>query len=314
MIKIPILVVDDEEGVRRSVKKTLEREGFYRVEAVEDGSKALELFSRDRFEVVICDLKMPGMNGLDVLKEMGTLKPSSVRMVLTGYGTLEHAIKAIDDGIDGFLLKPFDVADLRKRVKLLYVKKQFLNVFPRKLYAEVVKDITRIFPRKTEISILFLDIVGFTRFSQGKDPRELIELLSHQFYTPSTEIIFNLGGMVDKYLGDGIMAVFGDEGSVETAVQAAIKVFNKLKDSFPLGVSAGISYGSVVSGIVGSEFKKEFTVLGDPVNRASKLSKMAGPWEILLDHEAASNLKSVKVTPAPQQTLFKAFKVENLAR
>ena len=104
-----VLVVDDEEGVRRSLKKVLERD-LYTILLAENGQEAIEIVrtnNRD-IETVISDFKMPGLNGLETLIEIGILNPEVTRIILTGYATMESAIESVNAGIDGFLTKPFD--------------------------------------------------------------------------------------------------------------------------------------------------------------------------------------------------------------
>ncbi|HAJ26865.1 MAG TPA: two-component system response regulator, partial [Syntrophus sp. (in: bacteria)] len=120
-----VLVVDDEEGVRRSLKKVLERD-HYSILLAESGEEAIEIVqenSRD-IETVISDFKMPGLNGLETLIEIGKLNPEVTRIILTGYATMESAIESVNAGIDGFLTKPFDNTELRAKVKEYNIKKR----------------------------------------------------------------------------------------------------------------------------------------------------------------------------------------------
>ena len=88
-----LMIVDDEEGVRRSLKKVLEKEG-YAVSLAESGDQALELVRDDphRVEIVISDYKMPGIDGLETLIEIGRLNPEMTRIMLTGYATMELSL------------------------------------------------------------------------------------------------------------------------------------------------------------------------------------------------------------------------------
>ena len=119
-----LLVVDDEEGIRLSVQVALRREG-YRIEMAKDGRQAVEIVKRDpaAIAVVISDFKMPGMDGMETLAAIGNLNPEICRIMLTGYATLESAIQATNEGIDGFLTKPFDNTDLRHKVREYLIKK-----------------------------------------------------------------------------------------------------------------------------------------------------------------------------------------------
>ncbi|MHB9099833.1 MAG: response regulator, partial [Syntrophales bacterium] len=103
-----LMVVDDEEGVRRSLKRVLEKDG-YRIILAENGEEALSIVRSDGrdIETVISDYRMPGMDGLETLIEVGRINAEITRIILTGYATMASAIEAVNAGIDGFLTKPF---------------------------------------------------------------------------------------------------------------------------------------------------------------------------------------------------------------
>jgi DNA-binding NtrC family response regulator len=112
--KIPsketILVVDDEVGPRESLRMILKP--LYEVHTASDGQEALRLINTEDIDVVTLDLKMPGLSGIDVLKEIKNLKPNMEVIVITGYGTLGNAQEAIRFGAGDFISKPFNVADI----------------------------------------------------------------------------------------------------------------------------------------------------------------------------------------------------------
>jgi DNA-binding NtrC family response regulator len=111
-----ILIIDDEETMRDSCRQTLSRDG-HRVEAAEDGSKGLALLEAESFDLVILDLKMPGLGGMEVLKRIKEDDPESVVIVITGYATIESAVEAIKNGAYDFIPKPFTPDSLRAIVK-----------------------------------------------------------------------------------------------------------------------------------------------------------------------------------------------------
>lgn len=120
-----LMVVDDEEGVRRSLKKVLEKDG-YRIVLAENGEEALAVVrgnGRD-IETVISDYRMPGMDGMETLVEIGRINAEITRIMLTGYATMASAIEAVNAGIDGFLTKPFENDELRAKVREYTVKKR----------------------------------------------------------------------------------------------------------------------------------------------------------------------------------------------
>ncbi len=106
-----ILVVDDEEPIRALLQATLEDNG-YTVETAADGGKAYQLFSREPFDIVITDLKMPGVSGETLFTQIKAQSPATIVIVLTGHGSLKSAIEALHTGCDDYLLKPLPSMDL----------------------------------------------------------------------------------------------------------------------------------------------------------------------------------------------------------
>lgn len=136
---------------------------------------------------------------------------------------------------------------------------------------------------KTDVTILIADIRNFTRLSEKMDPMDVMDLLN-VYFSPMINVIFRHQGMVDKFMGDAILAVFGvpvrkDDDSLR-AVHAAIEMRRELSElntamihrrGIALEIGIGITSGIVISGNLGSERRMDFTVIGDPVNLASRL-------------------------------------------
>jgi len=121
-----ILVIDDEESMREACVQALSVQG-YRAKAVENGYRGLELINRESFDVIILDLKMPGIEGMDLLRRIKKNGPNSVVIVITGYGTIEIAVDAMREGAHDFLTKPFTPEALTEVVKEA-VKKRRRNL------------------------------------------------------------------------------------------------------------------------------------------------------------------------------------------
>ena len=111
-----ILIIDDEETMRDSCRQTLSRDGN-RIEVAESGSKGLSLLEAESFDLVILDLKMPGMSGMEVLKKIKQNDPEAMVIVITGYATVESAVEAMKRGAYDFIPKPFTPDSLRVIVK-----------------------------------------------------------------------------------------------------------------------------------------------------------------------------------------------------
>jgi len=118
-----ILVIDDEETMRDSCRQTLSRDGN-RVEVAEDGSKGLAMLERESFDIVILDLKMPGLSGMEVLKKIKKGDPEAMVIVITGYATVESAVEAMKIGAYDFIPKPFTPDSLRVIVKRALEKRE----------------------------------------------------------------------------------------------------------------------------------------------------------------------------------------------
>ena len=101
-----ILVVDDESSMRHMLRLVLEREGYELVEAV-DGEEALELLSKDPFEVMLCDIRMPGMDGLSLLQQVRERFPHITMIMMSAYGTIDTAVKCLKQGAYDYISKPF---------------------------------------------------------------------------------------------------------------------------------------------------------------------------------------------------------------
>lgn len=110
--KSRVLVVDDEKRIRDGCQKTLELDGF-EVATAESGLRGLEMVEQEHFDIILLDLMMPGISGMDVLARVKALHPDTLVVVITGYATLEHAIEAMKKGAFEFISKPFSPEDLR---------------------------------------------------------------------------------------------------------------------------------------------------------------------------------------------------------
>ncbi len=157
--------------------------------------------------------------------------------------------------------------------------------------------------RKAEVAVLFADLRGFTTFAEREAPERVVTTLNAYLGRMANEVLA-AGGLLDKFTGDGLMAVFGaiDRTSGDTwhksaaaalrsaeALVQAVSALNELRDSAglpTLGVGVGLHVGVAVVGNVGSSRRSDFTVVGDVVNAAARLVEAAGPGEILLSEDA----------------------------
>lgn len=154
------------------------------------------------------------------------------------------------------------------------------------------------------ITILFADIRGFTRISEHAQPERIVSLLN-RYFSAMTDIIFAHGGTLDKYLGDGLMALFGaptaTPDDANNAINAAVAMQRRIiginmelrDEGLPeIGVGMGLHTGEVIVGYIGSERRSEYTAIGDTVNTASRLESNARGGEILISDATAKAARS----------------------
>lgn len=114
--KISILIVDDEESVRDSLYNWFIEDG-YRVECAENARKALFILESDSFDIILADIKMPGMDGLEMLRRIKSLRKESIVIVMTAFATVDTAVQALKDGAYDYVTKPFDPDDLSHLIR-----------------------------------------------------------------------------------------------------------------------------------------------------------------------------------------------------
>lgn len=150
--------------------------------------------------------------------------------------------------------------------------------------------------RRADVTILFADIRGFTAFAERTSPEHAVRTLDRYLQAMADSVLAH-GGMLDKYIGDAVMAVFGAplerSDHASAAVLAALDIRRRVGElsagiqsetARPLGVGIGIHSGEAVVGSIGSQSRREYTAIGDAVNVASRLEEAAGPGEIVVSH------------------------------
>lgn len=111
-----ILVIDDDESTRRSLSTVLEEEG-YEVDVAASGHEAVAKSRMNLYNLVLVDLRLPDMDGTRLLTEMRETVPGMVKIIITGYPSLENAIEAVNRGADSYMVKPYNVDDVLRRVE-----------------------------------------------------------------------------------------------------------------------------------------------------------------------------------------------------
>jgi adenylate cyclase len=147
---------------------------------------------------------------------------------------------------------------------------------------------------KRDVVVLFSDIRGFTPLSERMSPDEIASLLT-EYFSEMVDVVFEHGGTLDKFIGDAVMALWGAPlartDDADRAVRAAVAMQRRIdwlnaewsrQGRQTIGVGIGINAGEVFAGNIGSDQRLEYTVIGDPVNTASRLCSRAGPGEVLI--------------------------------
>ena len=166
-----ILVIDDEKSIRNSLKDVLEYEK-YKIEEAEDGMQGLSMIQNNNYDLILCDIKMPKMDGIDVLEMALEKKPESLFVMISGHGTIETAVEALKKGAYDFLEKPIDLNRLLVTVR---------NAFDKKGLQEETKKLKRkINSKKTT------EIIG-----QSKAINEIKELIEK--VAPSEALVLITG-------------------------------------------------------------------------------------------------------------------------
>jgi class 3 adenylate cyclase len=320
-----ILVVDDEKMNVELLEAILS--GQYDVMVAYDGEEAFEKVNDTLPDLILLDVMMPGLNGYEVCKRLKQKKETSIIpvIIVTALKEKEERIKGLEIGADDFLTKPIDRVELLARVKSLLrikflynelteinenleqrVKEQVERIqkltrlkqyFSPKLAEQLLSDEDIYKVRRKNLTIFFTDIRNFTSLSEMMEPEELFTMLD-KYFTKMTEVVFEQGGIIGKFIGDGIMGFFGDPGeynhaelTVKTALemQSKIKILNDQESAswggFPISIGIGINTGYVTIGNIGPENHRDYTVIGRAVNLASRIGNEANSGQILISQK-----------------------------
>ncbi len=317
-----ILVVDDEEDLQILIQQKFRqkiRQHEYEFVFAVNGRHALEqLQTHKDVDLVLSDINMPEMDGLTLLSKLNEQNSLLKSVIVSAYGDMDNIRIAMNRGAFDFVTKPVNFADLEitiertlkhvmmirdtlKAVKennilRMYVDETVLNFMGGKEIESAM-----FLSENIEGTVAFIDICSFTSISEHEPPDKVVELLNCYFDVMAQEIIKE-GGIVDKFIGDAVMAVFTGEFHLDRAIDTALSIRRNLekqpgfqgKASFKPKVSIGINSGEMVSGNIGSATLKrfDFTVIGDIVNVASRLQAAAEKNQILITESSYDKVKA----------------------
>jgi adenylate cyclase len=206
-------------------------------------------------------------------------------------GHLDHPVK-VDDGSEVGLLQ----AGFNRMLAGLQEREHMRDLFGRQVGEDVVRLAlergVELGGEARDAAALFVDLEGSTTLAERRDPAEVVELLN-RFFAVVVEVVEKHRGWVNKFEGDAALCVFGaplaDEQAAARALAAARELCQRLRDEVPeISAGVGVSAGRVVAGNVGAAKRFEYTVIGDPVNQAARLTELAKerPERVLVSEEA----------------------------
>ena len=312
-----ILVAEDDHSSRELVYDILHNLG-HQVILVADGLAALEYARQNLPDLVILDVNMPLLDGFEVCAALRSdLHTASIPVImLTAQVDIESRVRGLGVGADDYLVKPFHPRELIARVAtrlrakeeadtLRAQREQIRQTFERFVAHEIVEQLLEAPSRvqlggaEAVVTVLFADLEGFTRLAELAAPPRLIEVLN-AYHTLMVRHIKAHGGTLNKFLGDGVMALYNtplpQPDHALRAVRTALAIrdalpafYDTLEPEFRLAVNVGINTGPAIVGIIGTPELMDFTAIGDTVNLASRLQRLSDHSEITVS-EATHNL------------------------
>jgi adenylate cyclase len=337
--QVKILVVDDTPHNVKLLADLLRVKG-YAVATAATGEEALGKLAAERPDLVLLDVMMPGLSGYDVCRRIRADAATALLPVVlvTSLDPVQERVKGIEAGADDFLSKPINQPELFARVRsLLRVKAlqdevashaEALKVANLKLEQRVdeqlaqldrLSQLKRFFapavaeaiisageksilsPHRREISYVFVDLRGFTAFTDSAEPEE-VESVLREYQSAMGKVIAEHEGTVDRFAGDGILIFFNDPLPVAEPGKRAVTMALAMQASFAplherwqkvgyeLALGIGIAQGYATLGAFGFEGRWDYSAIGGVVNLASRLSDEAQSGQILIDRRTRAGL------------------------
>lgn len=329
-----ILIVDDEPFNLDLLEQELEDQNYI-IERANDGAEALDKVPSFLPDLILLDYMMPKMNGLEVLRHLrADVQYKSIPVILlTAKATQEDKVRGLDAGADDYVIKPFDSFELLARVRAMMRIKQMhdtLDEWNRSLTEKVkqqVDELQRVNRLKRylspqiaetilgedenlfkshrrEITVVFLDLRGFTSFSDSAEPEEVMEVL-RGYHAAMGKLIFDFGGTLERFAGDGIMIFFNDPipcaDHTEKAVRMALAMQTKveeirsewLKKGYELDLGIGMAAGYATLGNIGFEGRMDYGAIGNVTNLAARLCSEAKARQILTNQRTLSKIENL---------------------
>ncbi len=307
ILKAKVLIVDDLAANVLLLERMLTGAGYEAVTSTLDPRAVHALHEKNRYDLIVLDLQMPGMDGFQVMEGLKDIEQDGYLPVLVITAQPDHKLRALQAGAKDFISKPFDVPEVLTRVhnmlevRLLHVEIQRKNDELKKLFDQVVAErkvserlalhvppdsiAARLQARPdvtadsfADVTVLIADIVGFTEMAPAVSPEQLA-LLLEEIFTSFDSVATKRGLRRIKTLGNSYMAAAGVPlPSGDHATQAAhaaldmvdaLERFNE-RGGYSLQVRIGIATGAVVAGVIGKRMYL-YDVWGDAVTIASRM-------------------------------------------
>jgi len=348
-----VLVVDDNEMNRDMLCSLLEADG-HKACVAENGRLALESIKANPFDLVLLDVMMPEMNGYQVLEYLKSdpgLREIPV-IVLSALDEIGSVVRCIELGAEDYLPKPFDPVLLRARIGACLEKKRLrdqevrlrneLAEWNKLLEQRVEEQVTqlerlsrlkRFFspqlaelivsgsaddPLKThrrEVTVVFLDLRGFTAFAETSEPEEVMGVL-REYHAEMGKLVLEHEGTLERFTGDGMMVFFNDPVPVPNPQERAIRMAQAMRESvaelklgwrklgYDLDFGVGIAQGYATIGGIGFEGRLDYGAIGTVTNLASRLCGEAKPGQILISQRVVGTVEELlEVEPVGELTL-----------
>ncbi len=335
-----ILIVDDNEDNRYTLQLLLEADGHFRLTTASGGHEALDLLAREKFSLVLLDMMMPDLNGDEVLKIIkGNPDTRDVSVVVLSADTdTERVAKCIELGADDYLPKPFNPTILRARISselrkrsLRSLESEYIerieqekkhseallrNILPPEIVTRLRKGETNIADHFEDATIIFTDVVGFTKITARMRPFETVACLNRLF-SEFDRLADEVGCEKIKTIGDSYMAAVGlpaprpNHARIAASlaldlVAAAQRLQSSLPVPFPIRV--GVHSGPIMAGVIGTR-KFAYDVWGDTVNIASRIEAAGQPNRVLISAATAKHLDRDFKLDGPHQIETKEQRV-----
>jgi len=348
-----VLVVDDTEMNRDMLCALLEADG-HKAAVAENGRIALEAIKKNSFDLILLDVMMPEMNGYQVLEHLKadpSLRDIPV-IVLSALDEIGSVVRCIELGAEDYLPKPFDPVLLRARIGACLEKKHLrdqelqlrneLAEWNRRLEQRVEEQVTqlerlsrlkRFFspqlaelivaggaddPLKThrrEITVVFLDLRGFTAFAETAEPEEVMGVL-HEYHAEMGKLILEHEGTLERFAGDGMMIFYNDPVPVPNPAERAIGMALAMREAvkiltarwrklgYQLDFGVGIAQGYATIGGIGFEGRWDYGAIGTVTNLAARLCAEANPGQILVPQRLLGKVEELaEVEPVGELSL-----------